>query len=206
VLLIGIVFFLLPLARYQPAANLVATVALTLLLLSGSLAVIAPGWVRGLVLLVALTTIALRWAALLVAGDVLLVAGAGAMILAFALLLALLLAAVYRAGPITRYRLYGAIAAYGLLGLLWAYLYLLVELAAPGALHFPDPTGVGLDLPRIQADVVYFSFATLTTLGYGDIVPVHAFARSMAVLEALTGQLFIATLIAHLVSQRGSPR
>src|SRR5262249_13053093 len=189
-----------------PAANRVATVALTFLLLSGSLAVIAPGWVRGLVLLVALTTIALRWAALLVAGDVLLVAGAGAMILAFALMLVLLLAAVYRAGPITRYRLYGAIAAYGLLGLLWAYLYLLLELVAPGALYFPDPAGVGLDLPRIQADVVYFSFATLTTLGYGDIVPVHAFARSMAVLEALTGQLFIATLIAHLVSQRGSPR
>jgi len=53
---------------------------------------------------------------------------------------------------------------------------------------------------------VYFSFATLTTLGYGDIVPVHAFARSMVILEALTGQLFIATLIAQLVSQRGRPR
>jgi hypothetical protein len=205
VLLIGIVFFLLPLARYQPAANLLATVALTLLLLSGSLAVIAPDWVRALVFLVALLTIALRWAALSDTAGALLIVGAGAMILAFALLLVLLLAAVYRAGPITRYRLYGAVAAYGLLGLLWAYLYLLVELVAPGALHFPDPTGVGLDLPRIQADVVYFSFATLTTLGYGDIVPVHAFARSMAVLEALTGQLFIATLIAQLVSQRSRP-
>ena len=48
---------------------------------------------------------------------------------------------------------------------------------------------------------MYFSFATLASLGYGDIVPVHHVARSLAVAEALTGQLYLAILVARLVSQ-----
>jgi hypothetical protein len=47
--------------------------------------------------------------------------------------------------------------------------------------------------------VLYFSFATLTTLGYGDIVPVSAIARTLATLEAITGQLYLAVLVARLV-------
>jgi hypothetical protein len=204
-LLIAIVFFLLPLAHYQYVVGLLANVALSLLLLSGGLVVLARGWVRLLIILVALSTIFVRWAGTVAGGDTLLLTGTGLMVVSLALLLALFLAAVYRAGSITVYRILGAIAAYGLLGLVWAYVYLLLELTAPGALQFPAPAPALLSLERIQADVVYFSFATLTTLGYGDIVPVHAFARSMAVLEALTGQLFLATLIARLVSQRAGP-
>jgi hypothetical protein len=48
---------------------------------------------------------------------------------------------------------------------------------------------------------MYFSFVTLATLGYGDISPVHPIARSLAVAEAITGQLYLAILIARLVSQ-----
>jgi hypothetical protein len=96
----------------------------------------------------------------------------------------------------------GGIAAYLLLGMTWAYVYGLIEFAAPGSLRLPGPGAVRLNSPHFRADVVYFSFVTLTTLGYGDIVPVGAFLRSMAVLEALMGQLYIATLIGRLVSLR----
>ena len=51
-----------------------------------------------------------------------------------------------------------------------------------------------------RPDFVYFSFVTLTTVGYGDVTPVHPLARSLAVAEALTGQLYPAILLARLVS------
>jgi voltage-gated potassium channel Kch len=66
--------------------------------------------------------------------------------------------------------------------------------AVPGA--FAAASGALLEHAHYQ----YFSIVTLTTLGYGDITPVHPFARSLAMLEALTGQLFPAILIARLVS------
>ncbi|MEI6200878.1 MAG: potassium channel family protein, partial [Enhydrobacter sp.] len=56
------------------------------------------------------------------------------------------------------------------------------------------------DRVSLPADLVYFSFATLTTVGYGDIVPVHPFARSLSNLEAILGQLYPATLLARMVS------
>ena len=86
------------------------------------------------------------------------------------------------------------------LGLIWAYVFLLLELTVPGALHFPDPAPGLPSIQRLQADVVYFSFATLTTLGYGDIVPVDPFARSLANLESIIGQFYLAITVARLVT------
>ena len=78
-------------------------------------------------------------------------------------------------------------------GLAWAGLYQLLLMWHPDAIRFP--TG-----EASQQAVVYFSFTTLTTLGYGDIVPVHPLARSLAYLEAIVGPLFVAVLIARLVA------
>jgi voltage-gated potassium channel Kch len=101
---------------------------------------------------------------------------------------------VLRSGPVTRRRIEGAIAAYVLLGVTWAQAYEMVALAHAGAFAGRvDDTG-GF------TGWLYYSFVTLTTVGYGDIVPVHPIARSLAVLEALTGQLYPAILLARLVS------
>jgi voltage-gated potassium channel Kch len=112
----------------------------------------------------------------------------------------MVLTQVFRQGPVTFHRIQGAIAAYLLLGLAWANAYELIELARPGALRFPDgggPTPIRL---------IYFSFVTLTTVGYGDITPLHPTARSLAISEALVGQLFPAILIARLVSMEIASR
>jgi voltage-gated potassium channel Kch len=112
----------------------------------------------------------------------------------------MVLTQVFRQGPITFHRIQGAIAAYLLLGLAWANAYDLIELARPGALRFPEgggPTPIRL---------VYFSFVTLTTVGYGDITPIHPAARSLAIAEALVGQLFPAILIGRLVSMEIASR
>ena len=71
-----------------------------------------------------------------------------------------------------------------------------MELVAPGA--FRVPAGEHLD----SANLVYFSFVTLATVGYGDFSPVNVVARNLAVLEAITGQLYMVILISRLVSER----
>jgi Ion channel len=102
-----------------------------------------------------------------------------------------------RPGPITVYRVIGGIAGYLLIGYMWTFAYQLLVQQAPGAIHFE---GGAADTPSRQAsDLIYFSFITLTTVGYGDVRPLHPAARSLAVAEALVGQLYLATLIASLV-------
>ena len=93
-------------------------------------------------------------------------------------------------------RLVGAICVYLLLGIIWAFAYSLLEFAVPGSFKgFSAPQGLMLD-----SDWLYFSFVTLTTLGYGDITPVTETARTLAYLQALTGQFYVAVLVAGLVS------
>lgn len=83
-----------------------------------------------------------------------------------------------------------AICAYILIGLAWADLYSALQHIAPGA--FGETT-------RSTAETFYFSFVTLTTLGYGDMVPKTDVARSLAIIEAIVGQMFVAVVLARLV-------
>jgi Ion channel len=100
----------------------------------------------------------------------------------------------FRPGAITSRRIQGSVAVYLLLGLLWAVAYEIVEILAPGS--FSVNARHGATLPQLG----YFSFTTLTTLGFGDILPISPAARALVVLEALVGQLFPAILIARLVA------
>ncbi len=93
--------------------------------------------------------------------------------------------------------LFGAADAFLLLGLVWGMAYAVVEVLAPGSLVVPG--GAGLTTHEFLFSLNYFSFVTMTTLGYGDVLPVSAFARSLAVLEALSGQFFMAVLVGRLV-------
>ena len=122
---------------------------------------------------------------------------------AIGILMLLVLSRVFQAGPITRQRIEGAVAGYLLFGLMWAEVYQFVAALKPGAFQFPT-SGVG-ESDRFSP-LLYFSFITLTTLGYGDIVPIHPVARSLAMAEALMGQLYPAILIARLVSMELSSR
>jgi hypothetical protein len=105
-----------------------------------------------------------------------------------------LLVEVFREGSVTTARLQGAIAVYLLFGMGWAQAYHITGILHPGS--FTVAMG-----ERPQAsDWFYFSYVTLTTLGYGDITPVLPIARMLAIGEALTGQLYLAVLIARLVA------
>ena len=115
------------------------------------------------------------------------------------LLVIIILSMVFREAHITLNHVLGAVAAYLLLGLMWAFLYQAVALLSPEA--FKRASIVGVDsINALQKDLIYYSFVTITTVGYGDIVPVHPFARMLAMIEALIGQLFPAILLARLVA------
>lgn len=103
----------------------------------------------------------------------------------------------FRPGPVTVHRVMGGIAGYLLIGVTWTLAYQLVVQEAPGAIHFESAVD---GIPTRQpTHLIYFSFATLTTVGYGDAYPVHPVARSLAIAEALIGQLYLTILIAALV-------
>ena len=104
---------------------------------------------------------------------------------------------VIREGAVNRHRIQGSILVYLILGLMWSQAYQLLETLQPGSFSIPTPVPDSEDLgPKLT----YFSFVSLTTMGYGDITPLLPFARTLAMLEALTGQLFPTILIARLVA------
>ena len=105
---------------------------------------------------------------------------------------AFLLAAVLAEGRVDAERICAALCVYLLAGIAFGGIFSALEIAAPGSLAGPAPVAHG--------DALYFSFVTLATLGYGDVTPVTPPARALAVLEAVFGQLYLAVLIARLVS------
>ncbi|HMD30847.1 MAG TPA: potassium channel family protein [Candidatus Acidoferrales bacterium] len=102
-----------------------------------------------------------------------------------------------RPGAITRGRLYVSVSLYFLIGFFWFALYSLLETAQPGSFTQSGQPGSAHVPPRT---LLYFSLETLTTLGYGDIVPLAPKARTLAVLEAAAGILYIAVTVARLVA------
>jgi|SRR5580698_2205008 hypothetical protein len=114
--------------------------------------------------------------------------------------------AVFGRGRITYHRVVGAVLLYLTIGLTFVALYGFVALATPMA--FTNLPALRGDF-ALSGDLIYFSFVTLTTTGYGDIAPLHPYARSLANVEAIIGQIYPATLLARLVTlelahERGS--
>lgn len=108
-----------------------------------------------------------------------------------------LLPTVLRAGRVDGERIAAALSAYLLVGLAFGGFFAALDAVAPGSLGSAGARDAAL---VSLADAVYFSFVTLATLGYGDFVPLSPVARSLAVLEAVFGQLYLAVLVARLVS------
>jgi hypothetical protein len=113
----------------------------------------------------------------------------------FALTAAGLFSHLRNSRSVARAQLYTAVNIYLLVGLLWATLYLAIDAFSPGSIqigsHPADP----------QTELLYFSLVTLSTIGYGDIVPLSGEARILAALEGVTGVLYIAITVALLVSR-----
>jgi len=121
----------------------------------------------------------------------------------FLLTTVVILSDVLKSETVTADKIYGAICAYLMLGLMWAFLFCMIEVLHPGAFleegHLVAAGKPGLPQFAMINSLTYYSMSTLTTLGYGDILPKAAPARALSNLEAITGQMYLTILIARLV-------
>ena len=190
-------FFVYPLAGQDGRSEPLAASSFSIVLILGVMATTKHKGARTGMVLLASVALASHWLHFFVRQHTMHVVSAAAAAMFFALLAGFITARVFRAGSINIFRIYGAIAVYLVLGILWGEIYVLLYLLEPASFYFDPATQFGE--PPIS-ELVYFSFSTLTTLGLGDIIPVHPVARSMATLEALVGQIYPAVLLARLVT------
>ena len=103
---------------------------------------------------------------------------------------------------VTTETIFASLCVYLLLGVMWAHAYVVIDIVDPGSFRL-TPTDDGDVSMRFSGvsfvNPLYYSFVTLTTLGYGDIIPLSPTARMFATVEAITGQLYLVVLVARLV-------
>jgi hypothetical protein len=143
-------------------------------------------------LLLAVPTLVFQWLAMAGGGDALLWSWSFGAAL-YAATLAYLLSYVFRRDVMTGDKLWGAASAYLMLGVLWAYLYAIVEHFYPLSFAIGG-TAADFAIPEF----IYFSFTVLTSTGFGDLTPLTRQARSVCIVEQIVGALFVAILIARL--------
>jgi Ion channel len=200
---LALLFFFFPFVEEVKGGDIIVSILLSLVLLCAVLAVADRKGVFFIAIALAIPAIAGRWISHfrpdLVPPPVFLTAG----LVLIAFVVANLLRFVLRAPSVNMEVLCASISAYLMLGLLWTIAYWLVDQLTPGAFAFN--TNEGRQSIR-GFNAFYFSFVTLSTVGYGDITPVSKVARMLAAMEAMTGLLYVAVLIARLVALYSSPK
>jgi hypothetical protein len=197
-LLVLYIFFIYPLLGGDAFSGGAVSISFSLILIAGIVATSHHNAIRLGIVVLAVIAFLSHWLHVLIGGTTAHIVSAAAAILFFSLQTWFLSVRVFAAGTVNIYRIYGAIAVYLVLGVVWANAYVLIYLLQPAAFQFAP--GAQAFEPPIS-EMVYFSFVTLTTIGFGDITAVHPMARSLVILEGLVGQLYPAILLARLVTQ-----
>jgi len=192
------IFVLIPLG--EPAwVRLLTNICFSIILVAGAATVSKNRFLRMLVYSWGCLTFVFIWVRHLFPQLNLLFINLGLSLVFLLFLTVLILGQMFREGPTTSHRIMGGVAAYLILGVIWFIAYYLIALRMPEAFSFQGSSASG-DSEALRSHLFYFSFVTLTTIGYGDIVPVHPMVRMLVILEGVVGQLFPAILIARLVS------
>ena len=179
----------------------VARAVMAIVMLAAFVAVGAD-WIAGIGMLIAVTAMALSE---VLRSDAAITVEFALRMLFIAYVIVALTREILRQGDaVTLDTIAGAACVYMLMGVIWANAFMLLEHLRPGSFVIPDDWR----LPGDQAGpaLVFFSYVTLTTVGYGDIRTSGPAAAGMAVVEAIVGQLFLAVTIARLVGQHLSKR
>jgi voltage-gated potassium channel len=108
---------------------------------------------------------------------------------------------IIRAKKIDFHIISSAISIYILIGIFWYLLFMFLLMVDPDSFYFRN-----LNKENLSVDMIYFSFTTLTTLGYGDITPVSYTAKMWSITEAMIGVMFLAVMISRVVSLFGSKK
>jgi len=200
---LALLFFFFPFVEEIKGGDIIVSVLLSLVLLSAVFAVANRRRTLIVALLLAVPAVGGRWInhfqPHLVPPAIFLVAG----LALIAFVMVNLLRFVLRAPSVNLEVLCASISAYLMLGLIWTIAYWLVAHVTPTAFAFNTNTGTKESMEGFNA--FYFSFITLSTVGYGDITPVSKVARTLAAMEAITGLFYVAVLISRLVALYSTP-
>ena len=197
------VYLLLTLLVYLVAAPFVAGVSrlrliyylfLTVVLLASLYAVRTHRLQTVVALTLAVPMVCLVWLAFADPRPALILAANLVSLLFMTTITVSILHFVFTTRVVTRHVIFAAVSAYLLMGIAWSILYALLAQFSPGA--FSSAPAAGDAQPGY---FIYFSFVTLTTLGYGDITPLTPKAQTLVIGEALVGQIYMAVLMAWLV-------
>lgn len=120
----------------------------------------------------------------------------------FLLLIILVLMKVFEPGPITAHRIIGSIVIYMLMAQLWTVVYIFFYEHVSGSFQLSLPP---FESNSLQANFLYFSYITISTTGFGEILPLHPLARAFVNVEAIFGVLYPVVLIGRLVSDANVP-
>lgn len=194
VLLVVNVFVIPAVLPYIDDGRVINDTLLTLIFLAGVFAVIEHRRFAIVLVLVSSLVLAARWTAWVFPTSMPPLVPDLSTVAALIVLAAAVGMSVFTGTRPIGDRIFGAIVLFLLLGVMWAFLYLAI------AVTIPDAFAGAIHRKTAVFEWIYYSFVTLTTTGYGDITPVNKIARSVAILEALVGQLYPAIIIARLVS------
>jgi hypothetical protein len=187
----------------NPELNSIFILFLSLSIISGVFAMSRERTFISIALLVGIPAILAKWITYAFYTDTADIFGYVFSIIFFGIFAFFLLIHLLKSDRITGDTIAGAISIYLLIGIAFAFAYILMEQLQPGSFYFNTeikPNGLNL------MDYVYFSFVTMTTMGYGDITPVTPTLQSVAYFEALIGSIYIVVFIARLVSSYGKER
>jgi hypothetical protein len=190
-----------PLTVDLQAGRLLVAAFFTMFAGLGVIAVLNRTVLRVAVRITAAAALAAAWCEVAYPGRTTMAASSIVVMALVGFLLAAVVAQVFQDGPVTAHRVRGAIVIYLLIATLFGWLYLVVALLDPGAISFSAEFDARRPL-AMRSELSYFSFVTITTVGYGDVTPVSPVARALATFEAVMGQLFIAITLARLVSSQ----
>jgi len=167
------------------------------LLLAGVYSV-GPSRQRLSFLVLTVVTLAVRWGELLSGATGLDMTALALTVVWLVYALAIIVAHLFNRRDVSVDTILGAVVAYLLAAVAFSMLFQIIEIASPGSFT-GLPATAQEDRPEMGNAMVYFSFVCITTMGYGDIVPVSNLARPLAVIEGVFGQLYLAVMIARLV-------
>jgi hypothetical protein len=197
-----------PLVHEALTARVLVDVLLTFVFFAAFLVIFPQRHLQLVAVVLGLPTLAGAWTEYVVPGLPrlpLLISFHVCAVLMLGFTVAVILQTIHSAEEVTQDSVYGAFCGYLLVGVVFGHLYCILEALAPGSFHtIPEAAAQLRDDRHCLSLLTYFSLVTLTSVGYGDIIPGSSASRALAVAEAIMGQFYIAVLISELIGKRVS--